>query len=251
MPNTDFTAYSEDKIASRFSEQHADRMKYCESLSKWFVWDGARWRRDETLEALNLIRNFVRDISEGAMQDDGPRRIASASGIAAIERLARSDPRHAVRAENLDGRPWEINTPAGTVSLKTGILSPHDPNALHTKVTLCSPSGECPMWLAFLHEIFAGDHEMVDYVQRVFGYVLTGVTNEQVFFFAHGSGGNGKSVVWNTLRKILKEYAYVAPPETFLASKFDRHPTELYALRGARFVISQETEANPHFSRGW
>lgn len=239
----DPTAYSEDKIAFRFSDQHAAVAKYCETLGKWFLWDGTRWRLDDTLKIRDLIRIFLRGISGSAPDDAGPRRISSAATASAVAHFAKSDGRHAIRAEELDSRLWELNTPKGTVDLRTGVMEPHDRDALHTKVTLCSPGGDCSHWLAFLHEIFIGDEELVLYMQRVFGHILTGETIEQVFFIAHGPGSNGKSVVWNVLNEILNGYACVAPPATFLATKIERHPTELFALRGARFVIASETEA--------
>src|SRR5580704_6329942 len=46
----------------------------------------------------------------------------------------------------------------------------------------------------------------------------------------------------NTVKDILGDYAIVAPMELFMASKTDRHPTEIAKLRGARLVIAQETE---------
>ena len=61
-------------------------------------------------------------------------------------------------------------------------------------------------------------------------------------FFGYGTGGNGKGTFLNTLTKILGDYAAVAPMETFLASRNERHPTDLAGLRGARFVTAQEIE---------
>ena len=40
----------------------------------------------------------------------------------------------------------------------------------------------------------------------------------------------------------MGDYAITAAMETFTASKFDRHPTELAMLRGARLVTASETE---------
>ena len=46
----------------------------------------------------------------------------------------------------------------------------------------------------------------------------------------------------NTASGIMGDYATTAAMETFTASKFDRHPTELAMLRGARLVTASETE---------
>jgi putative DNA primase/helicase len=61
-------------------------------------------------------------------------------------------------------------------------------------------------------------------------------------FFGYGTGANGKGVFNTTLAGVLNDYARTAPVETFTASKTERHPTELAALRGARLVTAVETE---------
>lgn len=80
------------------------------------------------------------------------------------------------------------------------------------------------------------------YLQRIAGYCLTGLTGEHALFFIYGPGGNGKSVFLNILDHMLGDYATVAAMETFTASKFDRHPTDLAMVSGARLVSASETE---------
>jgi putative DNA primase/helicase len=107
---------------------------------------------------------------------------------------------------------------------------------------------DCPLWRSFLLRVMGGDQSMVDYLQRVCGYCLTGLTNEHVLFFACGTGANGKSTFANVLTGILgtgpSGYAAIAPISTFTASQTDQHPTDLAMLRGARLVVAQETEEN-------
>ena len=45
----------------------------------------------------------------------------------------------------------------------------------------------------------------------------------------------------------MGDYAKVAPMEAFTDSKYDRHPTDLAMLQGARLVFAQETESG----RAW
>jgi len=61
-----------------------------------------------------------------------------------------------------------------------------------------------------------------------------------VFFFAHGGGRNGKSTFVNVLNGILGDYARNMPAETFTESKYERHPTELAAMRGYRLITATE-----------
>lgn len=135
-----------------------------------------------------------------------------------------------------------LNTPNGTVDLRTGAIRPHNPADHLTKIAAVSPGGECPIWLAFLNRVTASDKELQAFLKRVMGYALTGSTRDHALFFAHGSGGNGKGVFLNTMTRLLGDYATVAPMETFTATASDRHPTDLASLRGARLVSAQETE---------
>jgi putative DNA primase/helicase len=130
----------------------------------------------------------------------------------------------------------------GRHRLRTGELRDHQPSDYMTKITAVEPSGACPLWRASLNRIFAGDAELIAYVQRVAGYTLTGSTSEHAMFFGFGTGANGKSVFINTISRILGDYHRTAAIETFTASKFARHPTDLAGLRGARLVTAIETE---------
>ena len=117
-----------------------------------------------------------------------------------------------------------------------------------TKSTTCQPGGECPQWWAFLQRVTDGKQELENYLQRVVGYCLTGLTSEHVLFFLYGTGANGKTVFINTIAGMLGNYAVTAPMEMFLASHTERHPTELAMLRGARLVVASETEDGRRWS---
>ena len=135
-----------------------------------------------------------------------------------------------------------MNTPAGIVDLRTGDSRPHRREDYCTKITAVAPGGDCPRWHEFLERITDGDNELQHYLRRAVGYGLTGLTQEQVFFFLYGTGANGKSVFLNTVSRLVGDYHATAPMEAFTASHTDRHPTELAGLRGARLVTAVETE---------
>ena len=134
--------------------------------------------------------------------------------------------------------------PAGPQATKgeQGPPGPQDRRDLITKMTTVGPGETCPKWLEFLNRIFAGDQNLIAYIQRVLGYSLTGSVQEHALFFCHGTGGNGKGVLLGTWHKILGDYSAIAPMSTFTATQNERHPTELAMLRGARLVTAQETE---------
>jgi putative DNA primase/helicase len=235
-------AFTDDALALTFAEQHTDKMRYVAAWSKWLFWDGKQWNTDDTRLAYDRARKVCRRAATSCNKDNVAKAVASAKTVAAVERLASADRRLAATVDQWDSDPWVLNTPEGLLDLRTGNLRPHEPTAYLTKLTAVSPRGACPLWRKFLDRIFAGDAELIGFMQRVAGYSLTGVTTEHALFFGYGTGANGKSVLLSTVTGILGDYHRTAPIETFTASSVDRHPTELAGLRGARLVTSIETE---------
>jgi len=233
---------TEDALALSFTRRYHRDWRYVAAWGRWLVWDGQRWRTEDTLAATDLIRSVCR---QTAVRADNPKvaaKLASASTVGGVERLARADRRHAATTDEWDADPWLLNTPGGVVDLKTGRKRANDRADRMTKITTATPGGDCPQWMAFLSDIAGGDVDLQAYLQRMVGYCLTGVTSAHALFFLYGTGANGKSVFANVISTILGDYAATASMDTFVETRGDRHPTDLAGLRGARFVTAIETE---------
>src|SRR5262249_55530362 len=202
--------YSDEALALRLAKKHADGARYVAAWDCWFLWDGKRWVKDETLTAIDYTRQVCRAASAECGNLPIAPRIASKGTIFGVERLARADRRLAASTSQWDATPLLLNTPEGTVDLQTGKLGDHMQAHYCTKMTAVSPGSTCPQWLEFLNQIFAGNTELINYVQRVTGYALTGVTSEHALFFFYGTGANGKSTLLNTLTGIMGDYSAVA-----------------------------------------
>jgi putative DNA primase/helicase len=235
-------AFSEEALALQFAEKYANSLRYVAALGHWLEWDGAAWKKDNTLHAFDLARAICRTESAKVNIPKIASLIASAKTVSAVERLAKADRRLAATVDQFDADPWLLNTPGGAVDLRTGRLSQHRLEDYCTKATAVAPGGDCPLWLAFLARITADDAELQLFLRRMAGYALTGSTQEHSLFFGYGTGANGKSVFCSTIAGILGDYATTAPMETFVSSGSERHPTDLAGLRGARLVTAIETE---------
>lgn len=245
-------AYSDRALRAALLKRHGHEIRHCEELGKWLAWDGKRWKRG----ADKLVRHWTGNIcgvaAERALSDPNLKpdkastlsaKLASNAVKNAVAAYAADHPAVSVELDQLDADPWLLNTPGGVVDLRTGEMREHDPKLLMTRMTAVAPAaGAAPIWQEFLHIATGGDVEMQRYLQRLAGYSLTGVTQEQQLTFMWGPGGNGKGTFLNSLVEIWGDYAKVAPMEMFTASKFDRHPTELADLKGARLVTAQETQ---------
>jgi putative DNA primase/helicase len=76
----------------------------------------------------------------------------------------------------------------------------------------------------------------------VIGYALTADVTEQVLFFLHGAGSNGKSTFLGIIREMMGDYACQAVSELLMAKNTEAHPTERADLFGRRFVATIETD---------
>jgi putative DNA primase/helicase len=236
--------FTDDALALRFAQQHADSLRYVATLGKWFLWDSRRWHIDDTLIARHRAREVCRVASAECNQPKVAKLIASAKTISAVERLAQADRRIAAVVDEWDADPWMLNTPGGTIDLRSGDQWSHRPGDRLTKITGIAPDASCktPIWNAFLARITDNKAELSAYLQRVAGYSLTGSAQEHAIFFLYGTGANGKTTFINAITACAGDYHRTAPIETFTASQVDRHPTELAGLRGARLVTAIETE---------
>lgn len=238
--------------AERLVAQHGHDLRFVPGRG-WHVWDGRRWRRDDDGELNRRIKLTVRAMqAEASAVDDATSRkrlLAHALRSEAHPRLtaavarAESDAAIIARGDQLDVDPMLLNVQNGTVDLTVGELVAHDRDRLLTKLAPVefSHEAQAPLWQAFLDRVFAGDRNLIDFVQRVVGYGLTGSIEEQVLFLLYGRGANGKTTFVETLRALLGDYAQQTPADTFLERREGGIPNDLARLPGARFVAAVET----------
>jgi len=218
----------------------------------WLVWDGTRWAHDDLKVVVEMAKKTARAIYQEAANAESDkdaeslsawaRASASDDRIRRMLSMASSDPRIVARAGDFDADAYKLNTPRGTIDLRTGAVLPHEPNDLITKSTgACLNPGSPTRWLEFLDEVFAGDTELVGYVQRLLGYSLLGTVKEHVLPVCWGRGANGKSTLFETVQEVLGDYAAPADPNLLMAKRTDAHPTGIADLQGIRFVTCQET----------
>jgi putative DNA primase/helicase len=245
--------------AERLVAKHGDDLRFVPELG-WHVWDGQRWRRDRDGEPVRRMAATVR-----AMKREEPLYASNEEILKAFRRhLTRSEQQPRIAAalklaeanaaviaalDTFDSDPWLLNVENGTLDLSDGSFREHRRNDLLTKLApvLYDPEAAAPTWLAFHERIFAGDDELIAYVQRAFGYSLTGLTWEQVLFLCNGPGANGKTTMVNAVRRVIGDYAQQAPADTFLEKRGSSIPNDIARLPGARFVSALETNEGCRF----
>jgi putative DNA primase/helicase len=242
---------SEARIAEIFVERHGSEFRYVAQWGTWIKWDSTRWQEEKTLMVNDHIKAICTELSSGTGRNSEVRSLLKYNTISGAEKIARADRRVAATIEQWDRDPYLLNTPDGTVDLRTGSMREHRQSDYMTKMTSVAPNANCatPTWDAHLNKVFAGDTALASYIHRVGGYSLTGDVSEDALFFCYGEGGNGKTTTVELLRAIWGDYAEKAPMEMFMAKKHGHgHPTELTILHGARLVTASENERGSRFS---
>lgn len=236
--------------ARRLVTTFGDDLHYVSQMARWFVWDGRRWAEDITGHAVRRAKAVTDDmLNEARILADDKKlrwglRSQSNGSINSMLSLASTEAGIPLLIDELDPDPFAFGAGNGTIDLRSGVIRPHSRRDLVTRITEVAyhPDAGCPTWDRFLLDVFDGDQDLIDFVQRFAGYSLTGDVSEQVMVFAHGSGRNGKTTLLNTLRGITGDYGMQLDPAVLTGEAGEQHPTGLTDLRGARFVATVETE---------
>jgi putative DNA primase/helicase len=234
---------------------------YVENIG-WFIWDGARWDRERgQTGAVKLGHKVAQAISQEAkaLMDKPPPKggderagrlfawsIQSGNQARIHGMLSAAAPYLTQHVDALDSDPRVLACPNGTIRL--GNNTEFGPSRREDLLTRSlgvkfNNRAQCPNFERFLREIMP-DEDMRDFLQRILGYCLTGLTREQTFFIFYGTGSNGKSTLMNVVRRIMGDYAVNSPVSTFLAKRDGNSGSEaspdLARLPGARMVSAAE-----------
>lgn len=249
-------------LGERFVHHCGKYARFCKSWGMWLLWDGKRWKPDETGEVEEWGRQVIKKIPEeaAAVSDDDVRsrilkfaaKCCHRNYLENMLRMAQTMPGIPVTPAQLDKDTWVINCDNGTLDLKTGTLKPHNPQDMITKVTPLEyrKSVFCPTFMKFLNRIFNGNKDLISFVQRAAGYSLTGSTVEQVLFLCHGSGANGKSTLINAICECLGDYGTSTPMTTFVDRQAGAATNDIARMRGLRIITALETNKGGYLDEG-
>lgn len=244
---------TDDGNALRLVDRYGAHLRYCNALGGWLYWNGSQWLPGGDSEVYEQAREVVQEISAQArqsgegtarqaldkhvMRSEGWERMRAMVNAAAVKRVVQAKP------DQFDSHPYIINCLNGAVDLRTSEVFPNRAEDHCTKIVslIYNPAASCPRFDQFMTEVFAADDTVIDFVWRAIGYSLSGKTTAQVLFFCYGSGSNGKSTLFEVLRRLLGDYSGTAAPGLLIEKRNDRHPTEIAELKGKRFVSCVET----------
>jgi putative DNA primase/helicase len=229
--------------------------------NQWLKWNGVIWETDSTGKVDADILATVR----------GRRLLATSQTFSSSEQMKEKNKRLAflLSSENVRSRKnikqaaqWQqelvttigeydadnylASTLNGTLNMRDGSFRAAARGDYITTQfgTIYDEKATCPRWKSFLQEVFAGDADLIRFMQKIIGYSLTGSTVEQKMFIFYGFGKNGKTVFINTINALLGGYAGSASFKTFDADKQSEQTNDLAMLKGKRFVSMLESAAD-------
>lgn len=103
---------------------------------------------------------------------------------------------------------------------------------------------------AFIEGIFNHDEELLDYLQVLMGYWITGDTSQSIFTLMNSPGSSGKSVLVNMLRSVLGDFFcdLAADAITGLPKPNGAPDPTIIAMQGRRLAVAEETRDGAKFN---
>lgn len=243
--------YDDLATSERFLDMWGSEVCFLSESKKWLVWDGKRWRPDNSEVVFQLAAEFAKDLysPEKAVSKETiayAQRVNSRTGINAFLDLASR--KKTIEISSLDTQPMLLNCRNGTLDLRTGEMHSHDRSQLLTKVVEADYPYEDPSIVGKSFRDFFTTIQpnpvVRAFLQRSIGYSLLGTVRERSFWILHGTGNNGKSVFVNLFNNLLGDYASGTTTSSIMLGKGSGIPNDIARLRGKRFIVVPETEEN-------
>ena len=249
--------------ARRAARVFGQDIKYLKERGEWAFYNGQSWEADNSEAVISQMVKRVPDLVylEGQTKRGKQRKkynewavkSQSAAGLRNCLEVLRTEPSVALSIGKLNADPFLFNAANGVIDLTTGKLYQHDKSYLQTKTSpvLYEPKAKCPNFLQFMDTVFAGDADMINYMQKVLGWSLTADVRHQQFYLIHGPGANGKSTMLEIIRHIAGEYCMGADFGTFTIRNKGAASSDIARLHGARMVIAQEGKPGETFNESF
>lgn len=255
---------TDHNLSVRFLSSNGSEVRYCPAFSDrdpWMhyhegVWHAQRKHKVEHEIGLTLgqasrdCEHFLKTLDPGDRQS----RIAYAQTKEKLDKLRAGNKAHQVltamrkdlrvHAEiaDFDKDPLLFNIANGTLNLSDFTCRPHSPfDYLMKKSPVAfDKDARCPQFMRFLERVLP-DPGVRDFVQRWFGYCLTGDTRIQWMVICHGGGQNGKSTLIDIILHVMGDYGMKVDMSAFEEATSDRTMQTKAAMMGKRCILATET----------
>jgi len=205
--------------------------------------DTGRWREWTGDHMFRRVLELVNARKKRPLDPEVSKKLGSVKFIEHIARAAALHVSVIAKSTDFDRAPLLLGVPSGVIDLgpqasreiRRGRASEMVSKAMWVDP---APAGTShPQWSRFLQEFTYGKTDLEEWLQVRAGYCLTGLMDEYIMPFYHGSGGNGKSVYLNALRSVWGEYGTQMDHRLLFEKQGGYHLAPLAVLAGVRLAI--------------
>lgn len=244
----------------------------------WLIWKGNSWGDDVLSEVKAGVESVVEILLTEAQKVGGQIREAhqagnteaaknlqktqnllyrnvhllhSKNGRNNILEFAHTNPvnRMGIKEEKLNSNDYLFGHNSGVIDTRTGESGPgrrSDYISNATDVDYLGINTPAPAFEKAVMEILDNDKRLYQYLGRLFGYCLTGLTVENVLPIFYGQGRNGKSMIIEIISHVMGPMAAPIQSEMLLDQGFRKSSSsaspDIMGLRHKRMVYACETD---------
>lgn len=266
-----------------YTVMNKDKFIYNVTSEEWLKWAGHYWEEDDYNQHLAAVENIVdrllQETSSVTEKINDAVKVKNTEVQSKYSRYRdglykRISQLRKVRGRNscinfaiscknpittkeseLDLKPWLLGCPNGIIDLRSGKFRDGRPEEYITKVcpTAWTDYDEkAPEWEKYILDIMNGDQELVDFMQRLLGYAITGLTREHIMAVFWGKGRNGKGTLVRMIEHVMGSLSGTIPTELLLYQRMQRSSAgpspDIVDLKGLRMAFASETEEGQRFS---
>lgn len=270
--------------AKIFQRLNHGRFIFDHASDCWFIFSGHSWKRDKTGIVFTHVQDVVRayefQLKRISWEINSSKAKSSETTTKALEgdeKALRSrimalqtnrwinDVLKIARFGNvlgMDGSGWDLDPMLFVcqncvIDLRTGLSragKPEDLNKTSSPVEWKGIDQPAPVWSRFNSQIFDDKQDLVEFVQRLSGYFITGKISEEIFPILLGLGRNGKTKFVEAIKGVMGDYSGTLEVESLFEQKNFGSPggprADKMSLIGKRFMTCSESDEGHKLNTG-
>lgn len=239
----DSWSWSAPAMAERILDKH--HIRYVAGKSNngdWYVYSPKTGIWEKGVSVKEIVSQEMKVLSRALDAKDAKQKARSVVTYRFISEITSSMKFMCDISENdFDSNPHLRCVGNGVLDLRTGQLSPYDPNLLMSKRIDVSYKLNAADNNQLLRQVLSAmPEDAIDWAQVMFGQAMFGLQpSSSVVTFMHGSGSNGKSTIINLLKETMGTYSSELSKSAFNFRSTDSKYA-LYQMRGVSQTILEE-----------
>lgn len=252
--NNSLYAWSDIGNGRLFADCFKDTARYVSDRRTWFMYSGGVWAPDvggmfvmeRCKELADELVRYALSIADDRMKQEYLKHCMRWQSHKVRETVLKdAQSVHSVKACEFDTDQYVLNCKNGTLHLDTMEFTEHSPEDKLTKMAnaMYRPEVRCERFEAFIDEIMSGDKEKAAFLQKAFGYGISGDTRYECLFIIYGATTrNGKGTLCESVLGVMGSYACTTRPETIGVKQVNSQNAseDVARLVGIRFANISE-----------